>query len=113
MEIFSVSKHTKPNNLSIMIDLHMHTVLSDGKDNHESHIKMALQKGIDIMGFTDHICLKPVSWAIREEDLAVMTEKIQNLKDQDWGPLEIRFGIEMDYFLIKKKKLLGLLVNYH
>ena len=80
-----------------LVDYHMHTVLSDGKDSYEDMIQQAILKGLDEIGFSDHICLKPVEWAMRIEDIPVMTRQIQDLKLKYKDQIQIRCGVEMDY----------------
>jgi len=81
-----------------LVDYHMHSVLSDGQNTYEEMILSAIAKGIDEIGFSDHICLKPVEWAIRIEDIPVMTSQILELKSKYEGQIRIRYGIELDYF---------------
>lgn len=81
-----------------MTDYHMHSVLSDGKNSYEEMILAAIEKGLDQIGFTDHVCLKPVNWAITEVDLPVMCEQIEILRDRYKDRIAVKFGIEMDYF---------------
>jgi histidinol-phosphatase (PHP family) len=81
-----------------MVDYHMHSVLSDGKDTYEEMVQYAISKGLDEIGFSDHVCLKPVDWAIRIEDIPVMTRQILDLKSRYEDQIKIRYGIEMDYF---------------
>lgn len=81
-----------------MVDYHMHSVLSDGKNSYEEMIRSAISKGLDEIGFTDHVCLKPVDWAIRMEDIPVMTRQILDLKAEYKNEIQIRYGIEVDYF---------------
>jgi histidinol-phosphatase (PHP family) len=61
-------------------------------------IGTAISKGLDEIGFTDHVCLKPVDWAIRMEDIPVMTRQILDLKQKYESQIQIRYGIEVDYF---------------
>ncbi len=81
-----------------MVDYHMHSILSDGKDTYEEMVQAAIAKGLDEIGFSDHVCLKLVDWAIRMEDIPVMTEQILDLKLKYKDLIQIRYGIEMDYF---------------
>ena len=81
-----------------LVDYHMHSVLSDGKNSHEEMILAAISKGLDEIGFSDHVCLKPVDWAIRMEDIPVMTRQILDLKQKYEDQIQIRYGIEVDYF---------------
>lgn len=81
-----------------MVDYHMHSVLSDGKNSYEEMVLMAISKGLDEIGFSDHVCLKPVDWAIRMEDIPVMTGQIHDLQEKYKDQIQIRYGIEVDYF---------------
>ena len=81
-----------------MVDYHMHTVLSDGKNSFKEMVLMAISKGLDEIGFSDHVCLKPVDWAIRMEDIPVMTGQIHDLQEKYKDQIQIRYGIEVDYF---------------
>lgn len=88
-----------------MVDYHMHSVLSDGKNTYEEMIQSAEAKGLDEIGFSDHVCLKPVTWAIRLEDIPVMTEQITDLKEKYADQIRVRYGIELDYFPGKEEEL--------
>jgi len=81
-----------------LVDYHMHSILSDGQNTYEEMTVMAISKGLDEIGFSDHVCLKPVTWAIREEDIPVMTEQIQDLQQKYKDQIQIRYGIEVDFF---------------
>lgn len=81
-----------------MVDYHTHTILSDGKDSYEEMIRVAIAKGLDEIGFSEHVCLKPVDWAISLIDIPVMTEQILDLKLKYKGQIKIRYGVEIDYF---------------
>lgn len=81
-----------------MVDYHLHSVLSDGKNSYEEMVLAAIEKGLDEIGFSDHVCLKPVDWAIRLEDIPVMTGQIRDLKLKYQDQIKIRYGIEVDYF---------------
>ncbi|WP_163716091.1 histidinol-phosphatase HisJ family protein [Mangrovibacterium lignilyticum] len=80
-----------------MTDYHMHSILSDGKNNYEEMILAAIEKGLDEVGFSDHLCLKPVNWAISAVDLPVMVEQIEILRERYKSQIKVKFGIEMDY----------------
>jgi len=81
-----------------MIDYHTHSILSDGKDSYEDMIRIAITKGLDEIGFSDHVCLKPVNWAVRLSDIPVMSQQILDLKFKYEDQIKIKFGIEVDYF---------------
>ena len=88
-----------------MVDYHMHTLLSDGKDTYEEMVRMAISKGLDEIGISDHICLKPVDWTLQIEDMPVMTRQILDLKEKYSDQIKIRYGIELDYFPGMEKNL--------
>lgn len=93
------------------IDYHMHSVLSDGKNTYEEMVLAAIAKGLDEIGFSDHVCLKPVEWAIRLEDIPVMTRQILHLKSKYNEQIQIRYGIEMDYFPGREAELKDIIDN--
>jgi histidinol-phosphatase (PHP family) len=64
-----------------LIDYHTHSVLSDGLEPYEAMVRVAIEKGLDEIGFSDHVCLKPVSWAMQEIDLPVMTHQIFEIRE--------------------------------
>ncbi|MDP3916397.1 MAG: histidinol-phosphatase HisJ family protein [Bacteroidota bacterium] len=88
-----------------IVDYHMHSILSDGKDSYEEMVRVAISKGLDEIGFSDHVCIKPVDWAISLIDIPVMTEQIMDLKIKYKNQIKIRYGIEMDYFPGSEKEL--------
>ena len=88
-----------------LVDYHMHSILSDGKDSYEEMVRAAIAKGVDEIGFSDHVCLKPVDWAISMVDIPVMTGQILDLKQKYQDQIKIRYGIEMDYFPGKETEL--------
>ena len=88
-----------------MVDYHTHSILSDGKNTYEEMVQVAIEKGLDEIGFSDHICLQPFDWAIRMEDIPVMTEQITDLKLKYKNQIAIRYGIEVDYFPDCEKEL--------
>ncbi len=81
-----------------MIDYHMHSILSDGKNTYEEMVLAGIERGLDEVGLTDHVSLKPVSWAISPVDLPVMTAQVLELRDKYRRQIKVRYGIEMDYF---------------
>jgi len=81
-----------------MVDYHMHSILSDGKNTYEEMVRQAISLGLDEIGFSDHVCIKPVDWAISEVDIPVMKSQIMELREKYANQISIRFGIEMDYF---------------
>ncbi|WP_159522096.1 histidinol-phosphatase [Sunxiuqinia indica] len=94
-----------------LIDYHMHSILSDGKNTHEEMIKRGIELGLDEIGFSDHVCLKPVSWAISPIDIPVMTEQILALREKYSDQIKVLYGIEMDYFPGKEQEIQELIAS--
>jgi histidinol-phosphatase (PHP family) len=81
-----------------MIDYHTHSILSDGQNTYEEMILTGIEKGLEEIGLTDHVCLKMVPWAVSPVDLPVMTAQIIELREKYSSRIKVRYGIEMDYF---------------
>jgi len=77
-------------------DYHMHTNFSDGHHTHDEMVYAAEALGIYEIGFTDHISLKPIGWAM---DLARIPELIDTIKriQHKSNSVTVRFGAEVDY----------------
>lgn len=91
--------------MSYMVDYHMHTTFSDGKDNYLSYLEVARKKDLAEIGFTDHITLAPVDWCVEEVDFPVMRENLKNLCNNFSEDVQVRFGLEMDYFPGKEEDI--------
>ena len=80
-------------------DYHMHTLLSDGGNSHEEMISSAIEKGFDEIGFSDHFCIKyRVKWAVSKEEISLLEDKVNEMKEKFRGQINILFGLEVDYF---------------
>ncbi len=90
-------------------DYHMHTYLSDGKDTHEDMVASAAFKGIPEIGFSDHICLKPVGWAMDLNNIPVMIEKVNSLNQDEKNPVLVKIGGEIDFVLGMEKEIAALI----
>lgn len=88
-----------------LIDYHTHSILSDGHAPYETMVRAAIEKGLNEIGFSDHVCLKPVSWAIDEIDLPVMTGQILEVREKYGHLINIKYGIELDYFPGREEEL--------
>lgn len=88
-----------------LIDYHTHSILSDGHATYETMVRAAIEKGLNEIGFSDHVCLKPVSWAIDKVDLPVMTGQISEVREKYGHLINIKFGIELDYFPDREDEL--------
>lgn len=88
------------------IDYHMHTFLSDGKDSHEEMVTSAIYRGLSEIGFSDHLSVKPIEWAMPIERLNDMIKRVESVKSSfSDGSIQIRFGAEVDYFPGKEKEI--------
>jgi len=83
----------------------MHTTFSDGKSNYKAYLNQARKKDLAEIGFTDHITLAPVDWCVREVDYPVMRENLLNLCNNFSEDVQVRFGLEVDYFPGKEVEL--------
>jgi histidinol-phosphatase (PHP family) len=88
-----------------LVDYHTHSILSDGSSSYEEMVLSAVEKGLEEIGFSDHICLKPVTWAMKEVDRPVMIRQISEVQKKYGHLISIRFGIELDFIPGKEEKL--------
>jgi len=88
-----------------MVDYHMHTTFSDGKDSYLSYLEAARKKDLAEIGFTDHITIVPVDWGVKEVDFPVMRENLKNLCNNFSEDVQVRFGLEMDYFPEREEEI--------
>ena len=92
-------------------DYHTHSLLSDGATSYEQMVLGAIEKGVDEIGLSDHVCLKPVVWAMQEVDLPVMTWQINEVREKYERLINIRYGIEMDYFEGKEAEIARIIAS--
>ncbi len=85
-------------------DYHMHTYLSDGKDTHEDMVASAEFKGIPEIGFTDHISIKPVGWAMEMSEVKTMIEKVNAVRKNN-TKVVVKLGAEIDYYSGMEKQI--------
>lgn len=98
--------------MSYLVDYHMHTTFSDGKDSYQSYLESARKKDLAEIGFTDHITLAPVDWCVDELDYPVMKENLRNLCNNFSEDVQVRFGLEVDYFPDKEEALSQLIAYF-
>jgi len=91
--------------MTMLPDYHMHTHLSDGKDTHEDMVASAAFKGIPEIGFTDHISVKPVGWAMALSDIPSMVEKVNALHQSEGTAVNVKLGAEIDYYPDQEKQI--------
>lgn len=91
--------------MSYLVDYHMHTTFSDGKGHYIDYLEIARKKDLAEIGFTDHITLAPVEWCVKEIDYPVLRENLKNLCNDFSEDVQVRFGLEVDYFPNKEEEL--------
>lgn len=84
--------------MSFLVDYHMHTAYSDGSDTYPAYLEVARKKDLAEIGFTDHITLETVDWCVNEIDYPVLKENLSNLCNNFSEDVQVRFGLEVDYF---------------
>lgn len=89
-------------------DYHMHTHLSDGRDTHQNMLLSAKAKGIEEIGFSDHISTLPVSWAMQPESAQSMANIVKNLSYIDSSVI-VKCGAEIDYYPSEEKRIADLI----
>lgn len=91
--------------MSYKVDYHMHTTFSDGKDTYLSYLEVARKKDLAEIGFSDHITILPVDWCVQEVDFPVLRENLKNLCNNFSEDVQVRFGLEVDYFPDKEEEI--------
>ena len=80
------------------VNLHNHTIYSDGIHTMEENVESAIEKEMYALGFSDHsytpcdesYCMKPMDYAPYLEELSRLQEKYQ-------GKIRLYAGLELDY----------------
>lgn len=98
--------------MSYLVDYHMHTTFSDGKDTYPAYLDVARRKDLAEIGFTDHITLAPVDWCVKEIDYPVLKENLKSLCNDFSEDVQVRFGLEVDYFPGKEEELRQLIAYF-
>ncbi|MBN1768388.1 MAG: histidinol-phosphatase HisJ family protein [Prolixibacteraceae bacterium] len=98
--------------MSFLVDYHMHTSFSDGSDTYPAYLEKARKKDLAEIGFTDHITLNPVDWSVQEIDYPVMKENLKSLCNDFSEDVQVRFGIEVDYFEGRELELKQLIAYF-
>jgi len=91
-----IKKRLKQGTLSTDMDLHVHTVLSDGSDRAEDVVLSAIDKGIKVLGFSDHSHLPGVDWSLSIEEEQQYRVLIKELREKYKDQIDIYCGIEQD-----------------
>lgn len=82
-----------------MVDLHTHTTFSDGKNSPEEMVLSAIDRGVSVLGISDHSYTSfDESYCIPHQRLDAYKNCIHALKEKYRGRIEIRLGLEKDYY---------------
>jgi histidinol-phosphatase (PHP family) len=93
-----------------MIDYHIHTNFSDGKNSYKDYIEKAKSLNLREIGFSDHVCLNFPRWSMKLKDIDIANKEIINLKKEN--DLKIKYGFECDYLPEKEKEIEIILKKY-
>ena len=83
----------------ILQDLHTHTSYCDGKDSPEDMVKAAIEKGLGRIGFSGHCyTFFDERYCMSIPNVIKYITEINMLKEKYKGKIEIRCGVEQDYY---------------
>lgn len=81
----------------ITADLHTHTDRSDGSCSAEQTVQRAIQRGVKVLGFSDHCYTPWIAWDTLGEDLDGYIKENFSLAERYAGQIEIVCGIENEF----------------
>jgi histidinol-phosphatase (PHP family) len=83
----------------MLIDYHMHTKLTDGIGVPLDYAKVALERGLDEIGCSDHAPLadRETDWHMKKSDLETYVGWVREAQSK-FPPLSIKLGLEVDFF---------------
>ena len=83
----------------MLIDYHMHTRLTDGTLEPVDYARVALSRGIDEIGCSDHAPLgdRDTDWTMKLADLDTYVGWVRDAQRQ-FPQLSIKLGLEVDFF---------------
>lgn len=80
-------------------DLHVHSTFSDGKSTPEEIVLRAIDKGMSVIGISDHsYTLFDESYCIGKDNIECYISTVNELKRKYENDIEVRLGIEQDYY---------------
>jgi len=91
-----LNKRISSGRLATDIDLHVHTVLSDGRCSAEEMVLSAIDKGIRVLGFSDHSPVSGEAWCMTPEEEAEYRVTVTELKEKYKDKIQIFCGIEQE-----------------
>lgn len=81
-------------------NLHIHTLYADGKNTPEEMVLLAIEKGFDSIGFSEHTYLdfSDYPYQMTVEDMFRYRAEVLSLKEKYKGKIEIFCGLEYDFY---------------
>ena len=81
-------------------NLHTHTTYTDGRNAPEELIEVALARGFDSLGFSEHTlnAYSPALNQLTEEKTALYRKEIAALKEKYRGQIDIFCGLEYEFY---------------
>ena len=79
--------------MKILADYHTHTIYSHGKGTIEDNVKVAISKGIETIGISDH-GYGHLTYGIKRDDILRMREEIDKLNEKYKNQINILLGVE-------------------
>lgn len=101
------------------VDYHIHTKLcGHAYGEMEEYVEEALRKGLNEIGFSDHIPMyflppeeRDASIAMQESDLPIYVENVMKIREK-YKPFPVKLGIEADFSPCQENKLINLIEPY-
>ena len=91
---------------NLFMDLHNHTVWSDGADKPEDIIGNAIEHNLNMVGITDHFC-HANNRSLGFEKIKHYISKISKLREKYCDKIEVLIGLEISYsYLLKNHEIL-------
>ncbi len=82
----------------MICDYHVHSTYCDGINTLRECVEAAINKGVDILGFSGHSFLRDSDYTMSQEGTAAYKKEIEELKDEYKGRIRILCGLEKDFF---------------
>lgn len=81
-------------------NLHIHSTYADGKDRPEDMVQMAIERGFDSIGFSEHsyMIFSSYPYQMKIEDMDKYKAEIHSLKEKYKGKIDIFCGMEFEMF---------------
>ncbi len=103
-----------------LVDYHNHTTrCGHASGTMEEYAERAVDAGLAEIGFSDHLYLyflppgrRDPTLAMREEELPEYVESVLKLRDRYAGRIDVRLGLEADYFPGREEDLRSILQPY-